>query len=164
MMRLFHILLILVVIFSCSNSETEQPFNSMKLNVEIVPEFDKGGFSIAWDDTLGHRFSNEKRYLEIRPFDLHCYVLNKNNDTLGYYRGLSTPRQWTYFQTHNKDSLIFLKFSVGINHFSTYLANQTQASIEKFNDKYPEHTSFETIVLNINSALRKKKEVCLVQK
>ena len=162
-MRLLCIIVISSIFVSCSNKTEQQEFKDLTLNLEITPEFKNGGFSISWDDTLGSKFSKSKRYLEIRPLELYCYIQNKNSDTLGYYKGLSSPRQWTYFQTKDNDSIIYLNFSIGINHFSTHLANQTEEYINNFNNKLSTRPNFKTIKLNINSALRKSKEVRLVK-
>ena len=132
-MRLLCIIIISSIFFSCSNKTEQQEFKDLTLNLEITPEFENGGFSISWDDTLG------------------------------YYKGLSSPRQWTYFQTKDNDSIIYLNFSIGINHFSTHLANQTEEYINNFNNKLSTRPNFKTIKLNINAALRKSKEVRLVK-
>jgi hypothetical protein len=135
----------------------------MKIDIEIIPETFDGGYSISWNDTLCSEFANDKHFLEKRPNELYCYIINSKNDTLGYYIGLSSPRQWTYFQTvDNTDSIIYLKFCVGINHFSSFLAEQSKEYIDKFNERNNERIEFKPIRLDINSTLRTKKEIELI--
>lgn len=138
------------------------------MDIEIIPEDGQGGYSISWNDTLCFIFSKDvskgDRYTEKRPYELYCYILNSKNDTLGYYWGCSSPRQWTYFQTlDNTDSIIYLKYSIGINYFSSFLANQSKDYIDDFNNKEVWKNEFKPIKLNINSALRKKKEIELIR-
>ena len=135
----------------------------MKMDIEIFPEDFNGGYSLSWKDTLCSNFADDKRYLEKRPYELNCYILNKNNDTLGYYIGLSSPRQWTYFQTKDStDSMIYLNYSVRINHFSSFLAEQSKEYIDNFNNRHKEQIQFKSIALDINTALRKNKEIELI--
>ena len=64
----------------------------MKLAVRIVPEDDNGGFVISWRDTLCSKYLSHKDYLQKRPLELYTHITNVNNDTFGYYRGLSSPQ------------------------------------------------------------------------
>jgi hypothetical protein len=136
----------------------------MKMGIEIIPEFKNGGYSLSWNDTLYEsQFRNEVFFLENRPQELYCYILNNKNDTLGYYRGLSSPRQWTYFQTtENTDSIINLKFSVGTNHFSEFLSEQSKEYIEKFNGNNKERIDFKSVKVDLKTDLRKKMEIELI--
>ena len=156
--------MILSLFASCSNNFENQNLDRMKMAIEIIPEDSNGGYSISWNDNLCSDFANDKRYLEKRPNELYCYILNEKNDTLGYYRGCSSPRQWTYFHTvDNTDSIIYLRYRVGINQFSSFLAEQTKDYIYKFNERNKKPIEFKPISLNINSALRKKKEIELIK-
>ncbi|WP_308993727.1 hypothetical protein QLS71_015165 [Mariniflexile litorale] len=66
----------------------------MKIDVEIYLEFADGGYAISWNDKLCPEFKSDWNYLQKRPYELYCLILNKEKDTLGYYRGLSSPRQY----------------------------------------------------------------------
>ena len=99
----------------------------MKMEIEVHLEFEPRGYFISWNDTLCSEFKSDWNYLQNRPYELYCHILNQERDTLGYYRGLSSPRQFTYFKTKtNTDSIIDIEFSVGINHFSEFLAEQSE--------------------------------------
>ena len=90
---------------------------------------------------------------------------NKERDTLGYYRGLSSPRQFTYFQTKpNTDSIIDLEFSVGINHFSEFLAEQSEDYINSFNEKFEDRIEFKPVRLDLKTDLKKKMEIELINR
>ena len=135
----------------------------MKIEVETYLEFENGGYVISWNDTLCAAFKSDRNYLQKRPYELHCYILNKKKDTLGYYRGLSTPRQFTYYQTtENTDSIIELKFSVGINHFSEFLYEQSEEYIENFNEKLKEKIEFKPVEIDLKTDLKKKIEIELI--
>lgn len=136
----------------------------MKMQIEIIPEFANGGYSLSWNDTLYQtQFRNDVFFLENRPQELYCYVFNNKKDTLGFYRGLSSPRQWTYFQTReNTDSIINLKFLVGTNHFSEFLFEQSQEYIEKFNENNRERIEFKPIKVDLKTGLRKKLDIELI--
>ncbi|WP_180268614.1 hypothetical protein [Maribacter sp. 6B07] len=134
------------------------------MQIEIIPEFANGGYSLSWNDTLYQtQFRNDVFLLENRPQELYCYVFNNKKDTLGFYRGLSSPRQWTYFQTReNTDSIINLKFLVGTNHFSEFLFEQSQEYIEKFNENNRERIEFKPIKVDLKTDLRKKLDIELI--
>lgn len=147
-------------LIGCAENPGKLSIDRMKMNIEIIPEDFKGGYSISWNDTLG---KSQGFAIDNRPYELHCYITNNQNDTLGYYRGLSSPRQFAYFRTKGKkDSIINVKFRVGINHFSEFLFEQSQEYIDKFNANSKERIEFETLRLDLNSILRKKTEIELV--
>jgi hypothetical protein len=156
------LLTLVVLLTACSCSGKSEPHNEdkMMLDIEIIPEFPDGAYTLSWNDTLCASFSRDHRYLEKRPRELHCYILNSKGDTLGYYRGLSSPRQWTYFRTTDaSDSVISLIFSIGVNQFSTFLSEQTDEYIDRFNQSIGNPTTFKTVMVNINSALHVKKKI-----
>lgn len=147
---------------SCSKRPQQIDVNSLPITIEIIPEDTLGGYALVWNDTLCPEFSDSPRFLEERPYELYCYIINNQNDTLGKYTGLSSPRQFTYFQTKNtNDSLINLHFIVGINHFSRFLQRQPRSYIEQFNQNNKAPVVFNTIPLNINDGLRIKKDIFL---
>ena len=137
----------------------------MKMDIEIYLEFEPDVYFISWNDTLCFEFKSDWNYLQKRPYELYCHIFNKENDTLGYYRGLSSPRQFTYFQTKkNTDSIIDLEFSVGINHFSEFLDEQSEEYINGFNEKFAERIEFKPIRVDLKTDLKKKIEIELVNK
>ena len=168
-MKILIKILILISILStgCIKNENKEhsSIDKMGLAIEIIPDFGDTGYSISWKDTLCSEFKNEWNYLDLRPYELYCYITNRNNDTLGYYRGLSTPRQFTYFDTKSEvDSIIKIDFSVGINHFSEFLAKQTPEYIDQFNHRNKERIVFEKVEFNLNRDLRKKVSLELARK
>ena len=137
----------------------------MKIEIEIIPESENGEYTLLWHDTLNRsQFSDDEFFLRQRPQELYCYIFNNNNDTLGYYKGLSSPQQFTYFQTtDNSDSILNLKFSVGINHFSEFLAVQSEEYIAEFNENNKEQIEFREIKIDLKNNLRRKIEVELIK-
>ena len=129
----------------------------MKLGIEIVPESFNGGYSISWNDSLCAEFiASEWDFLQKRPYELNCYITDRNNDTLGYYGPQSFQQQFAYFSTINKsDSIVNLNFKIGINPFSTYLETKSKDYIEKFNKVNERQTVFEPVQLELKSSLQK---------
>lgn len=151
MNRIFIIYLIASIWFytSCTNKPQKKEIKQMKIEIEIIPESTNGSYSIAWNDTLCSEFKSDWNYLQKRPYELHCHILDKENDTIGYYRGLSSPQQFTYFHTNdNSDSIIYLRFSVGVNSFSEY--------IESCNESIYEPIEFKPIKIDLRLDMRKK--------
>jgi hypothetical protein len=138
--------------------------DKMQVGYRILPEDDIGGYTLSWNDTLfKSQFTDEETFLIQRPLELHCYILNNNNDTFGYYRGVCNPQQFTYFQLNkNTDSIINLNFSIGINHFSEFLEEQSEEDIEEFyeNNKMP--IKFETLKNDLRKTEREKLEIVLL--
>lgn len=158
-------ILILAVLFGCSDSREKLNIDRMKMDIEMYLEFEPGGYYISWNDTLCSEFNSDWNYLQKRPYELYCHIFNTKRDTLGYYRGLSSPRQFTYFQTkQNWDSIIDLEFSVGINHFSEFLAEQSEDYIESFNERFDERIEFKPVRVNLRTDLNKKKEIELINR
>ena len=130
----------------------------MKLEIEIVPEDFNGGYSISWNDSLCAEFiATEWDFLQKRPYELNCYITDRNNDTLGYYGPQSFQQQFAYFRTNEKsDSIVNLNFKIGINPFSTYLETKSKGYIEKFNKMNEKQTFFKTVELELKSKMQKK--------
>lgn len=151
MLRAFLFSLVFIL-FGCATRKEV----STTISVEIIPESNVGDYALVWKDTLGKADSKEAQtFLMNRTNELYCYILNNQQDTLGYYRGLSTPRQWTYFQTKTpKDSLVYLHFSVGINHFSTLLSKYTKKEIRQFNRINKRTVQFKPVIISLDTALR----------
>jgi len=160
-------LLIFMLFFGCPKNPDVQKLSidKMSLEVEVIPETTDGGYAISWKDTLCSAFNKPAwRYLEMRPYELYCYITTPNRDTLGYYRGLSSPRQFAYFQVKAiEDSIVNVKFLVGINHFSEFLGKQNQDYVDQFNKNNKERIEFEEVQLNLNKILRKKMRIELIK-
>ena len=155
--------MILGILFGCADKPKKLEIDRMKMEIELYLEFENGGYFISWNDTLCSEFKSDWNYLQKRPFELYCHILNKKKDTLGYYRGLSSPRQFTYFQTtENTDSIIDLKFSVGINYFSEFLDEQSEEYIEEFNENFKERIEFKPVEVDLKTDLKKKIEIELI--
>ena len=59
--------------------------------------------------------------------------------------------------------MIDLKFSIGINHFSDFLAEQSKEYIEKFNENFKERIEFKPVRVDLKTDLRKKMEIELIK-
>lgn len=155
----------IVFLAACSSMPKKLNIETLEIEIEVVPEDYNGGYLLSWVDGLCLEFNTDHRYLENRPYELYCFITNRHNDTLGYYSGLSSPRQFTYFQTSDtNDSLINIKFLVGTNHFSGFLAEQSQKYIDQFNENNSDRIEFETVQLDISKILHKKIEINLINK
>jgi len=148
----------LLIMVSCGKVQKSNNIEKIKLSFEIVPEdYKTKSYSIEWGDTL----CKSKGYDDInRPMEIKCVIRNKKNDILGYYRGLSTPMTFTYFQT--KDTIIYVDFSIDCNAFSGTF--KTGEEVERYIKKNKLPIKFKSIELNINKDLRKKFSVELEKK
>ncbi len=136
----------------------------MKMEIEIIPEDFNGLYCVKWNDTLCSEFKSDWDYLQKRPYELNCYITNRNNDTLGYYGPMSFQQQIAYFKTiDNSDSIVNLNFKIGVNPFSTFLDKQSKGYIDKFNESNKEQTFFKSIQLDLNSVLKKEMEIELIK-
>ncbi len=151
MLRAFLFSLVFIL-FGCA---TRKKVNTA-ISLDIIPESNIGEYALVWKDTLGKADSKEAQtFLMDRRNELYCYILNNQQDTLGYYRGLSNPRQWTYFQTKTTtDSLVYLYFSVGVNHFSTLLSKSTKKEIRQYYRTNKRAVQFKPVIISLDTALR----------
>ena len=137
----------------------------MKLAFEIIPEdFERNIYTVEWRDTLGQSEGYQGDKLIKRPKEVWCIVTNDNNDTLGYYRGLSTAQTYTEFQS--KDTIVTLNFMIGLNFFTDKFENgQNMADYEKTAWDYSKTNKlpivFETVRVNLKTELRKKFDIVL---
>ena len=134
---------------SCQSIDKTNTGNKEKLGitVEVVPEGDSS-YSISWKDTLG----KSKGYgLDERPSEVWCFIVD-NIDTVGHYRGLSTPTNYTYFLT--KDTTVKVTFMIGPNVFSKHGHKGARAE---------EVIEFNPIDLNLKSRVRKPVEFVLTE-
>lgn len=141
---------------SCTDKPRKLVINQMKIEIEIIPESTNGSYSISWNDTLCSKFNSDWNYLQKRPYELYCHIFDNVKDTIGYYRGLSTPQRFTYFQTkNNTDSIIYLKFSIGINYFSENIENSNVNSYEPI--------EFRAIKIDLRKNVKKKMDIVLIR-
>ena len=133
--KFFTIALLITAFNRCSNDINEMStLDSVELRVRIIPEDTIGGYVLEWDDGINPTGANEKDKFRIRPYELYCTITSSTSDTLAYYIGSSSPRNYLGFVVNPKDeNEIFLQFQIGINHFSSYLEQQDEKYIEKFN-------------------------------
>jgi hypothetical protein len=145
------LLLILFPIFALA-CQFDQPAawrqQDLEISIEVLGE---GGnyYSVAWDDTIGMRDSH---LLYNRPLELWCHVLSVRNDTLGYYRGMSTPMTFAYFET--TDSLVILQFAKAFNHFSD--AFTSEQARRRFWEKHREPVEYESIRIDLRDQVGEK--------
>ncbi|WP_158638319.1 hypothetical protein [Panacibacter ginsenosidivorans] len=159
-MRLANFIVFFFVVFSCEQTNTLsiKTKQKIKLTFEVIPEdYDKNLFYVEWTDTLGQG----KGYSIIkRPEELQCIIKNRQQDTLGYYIGLSTPQTFAFFQT--TDTIITINFKIGINIFSEVFYSNDNIRREYLKkDSVPKE--LEPITINIKTDLRKKITVVLTE-
>jgi hypothetical protein len=82
---------------------------------------------------------------------INCAQPQKNNqDTLGYYKELSTPQTFLAFQS--TDSIITINFLTGYNNFSEAFTGDTSS------------IHFEPVIVNLQRDWRKQISIELVEK
>lgn len=137
------ILSFVLAALSCQNSNRSKnaKYESFKIEVKVVPE-GNNSYSITWNDTLGQ---SDGYKIDERPFEVWCFITDKT-DTVGYYKGRSTPSDYTYFST--TDTNVTATFLIGPNVFSEQLSK----SEKKIADTLVE---FNSISLNLKDSLRK---------
>jgi hypothetical protein len=153
--------LFLLTILSCgqTNNSGVKPKEKIKLTFDVIPEdYDKNLYFVEWIDTLGQSKGFDKIK---RPEEIQCVIKNKNQDTLGYYLGLSTPQTFAYFQT--VDTSVTLNFKISINIFSEAFNNNDNIRREYLKkDSIP--IELEPVTVNIKKGLRKKMTMVLKEK
>jgi hypothetical protein len=146
------LLLVLIALVSCNDTSDNKPADkeSLKIVVEVVPE-DDSSYSISWKDTIGQSRGYK---LNDRPSEIWCFVQDKN-DTVGYYRGLSTPADFTYFTT--RDTLVTATFLIGPNIFSEQRSS---------NENIVQETAieFNPVSINLKNEVRKSIELVLTER
>lgn len=142
----------LIGFVSCNNTTNNkhEDKKSIEIVVEVVPEGDNS-YSISWKDTIG---KSRGYKLSNRPSEIWCLVQD-NNDTVGYYRGLSTPADFTYFTT--KDTMVTATFMIGPNIFSGQPNNIKKSLQEK-------PVEFNPVHINLKNGVRKPIELVLTER
>ncbi|MGZ8549438.1 MAG: hypothetical protein ACXWV2_02205 [Chitinophagaceae bacterium] len=142
----------MAALISCGSVEQKNSGNkkNLKIIVEVVPEGDNS-YSISWKDTVGQ--SAGYRLIN-RPSEVWCFVMDIS-DTVGYYRGLSTPADYTYFSTN--DTAVNVVFLIG----PAILSKQKDKSIQRESETVVE---FNPITLDLKSKLRQPIEFVLKER
>lgn len=159
-----------VLFVSCRQSQPcgDDVKREMSLTFELIPEdSDRGWYTVSWEDTLGlsEGYSNSD-FIE-RPQEVWCVITNKKNDTLGYYRGVSTARTFAYFIS--MDTIVTLNFQTGINCFSDKFADVDDKSdwwkqVKKYAKTNSLPIEYEPVDIDLRTDLRKKFDTVLKEK
>lgn len=159
---------IMLVLISCGqqNNTEKKSRSTLRLTFEVIPE-GTASYSIQWKDTLGQAEGYTGSKWLTRPKEIWCVITNLRDDTLGYYKGLSTAQSFTYFDS--TDSLVQLNFMVGLNFFSDKFGSGEDMTAFIINARqYAEDNRlpivFEPILLNLKTDLRKKYDIVLKEK
>src|SRR5687767_3681441 len=146
-MRNVYLVILIVTIVSCNFKRSSSLPTEMKIAVDIYPENGDTLYWILWDDTIGH--NHYKQYE--RPQEIWCDIIN-DNDTLGYYHGMSTAHTYTYFHVSKKDSVVELHLKIANNIFSEHLKTFPVPVIV---------CEFEPVVVNLRKEPRLKQDYIL---
>lgn len=159
MKQLQHFLFIIILV-GCNNKSKLNNKINMKISFEVIPEdYERNLYTVNWTDTLGKKEGYIDNKFTKRPQEVWCIITNKKQDTLGYYKGLSTVQTYASFQT--KDTTITLNFIIGLNMFNNKFDTiQNMADYEKTVNNYLKShrlpLKFEPIYINLNTDLRKQ--------
>jgi len=138
----FILFIVLTTLLGCHSVDRNSSRNkeNLRIVVEVVPE---GGssYSISWKDTVGQSAGYA---LKDRPFEVWCFIKD-NSDTVGHYRGLSTPTDYTYFST--TETAVKVTFMIGPNIFSEQINESTNRAAEKL-------VEFNPVTLSLKRRLR----------
>ena len=152
--RIIIILLFNLTLFGCDTLNGSKELNTKKiqLSYEIIPEdYDRNLYYVNWNDTLGLSEGYLPEKFLKRPKELWCFITNKRNDTLGYYKGLSMPQSFAGFQT--TDTIVTLNFMIGLNILPEKFDTDTNGAMEFYRaNKNP--IEFEPVDINIRTDLR----------
>ncbi|MCX2681418.1 hypothetical protein OOZ15_15800 [Galbibacter sp. EGI 63066] len=162
MTRLYYITISLILLMFGCKETNKQDKSKIQLKYEIIPEdYDRNLYYVNWTDTLGLSEGYLPNKILKRPKEIWCFVTNQENDTLGYYKGLSMAQTFCYFQT--TDSIVTLNFMIGLNMFPDKFENDSTGAKAYWEvNKTP--IEFEPIKINIKNGLRKEFEVELNEK
>lgn len=162
MIKLNAILLFFIILTILGCHETNQPDKiKIQLKYQITPEDDNHYYLIEWIDTLGQSEGFSSDRITKRTKEIWCFITDNQKDTLGYYKGLSTPQTFCYFQS--KDSVITLNFMIGQNMFPNKFEKDT-LSFKNYNKTNKKPIEFNPIEVNILTELRKEIKVELYEK
>ncbi len=157
------VLLFILLLSNCDQAKQSpnKPKIKIRLTYEVIPEdYNRNLYYIEWQDTLGKSEGYLPNKIYKRPKEVWCVVTNKKNDTLGYYKGLSTAQTLAYFQT--TDTIVILNFMAGLNMFSDKFDNDKKGKEYWEANRLP--IEFEPIDFNVKTNLLKKFEIELKEK
>jgi len=166
---LYIAIILILTFYSCNESPNKIQNNELsddvktKMNIsfEIHPEdYENKSYSIVWYDTLGLSEGYLPENIIERPKEIKCMITNKDNDTLGYYKGSSMAQTYMYFNTN--DSIINLNFMIGLNLIPKKIKTEKEKIDYLKKNIIP--IKFKPIEINLNKDLSKKIEVELIQK
>ena len=148
---------IVIALNRCYNNFEEiKELESPHLNLRVIPEDTLGGYVLQWEDEINPTGADKNKKLRMRPYELYCTVTSQTNDTLGYYIGSSSPRQYLDFVLSDLgEKKINLEFQIGINHFSKILESMDDREIEKFNKMASSFPRYEVLTLDLNTQIYK---------
>ena len=141
-------------------SKPDKAKNQLKYKI-ISEDYGRNLYYVEWTDTLGLSEGYLPDKILKRPKEIWCFVTNNQNDTLGYYHGLSMAQTFCYFQT--TDSIVTLNFMIGLNMFPDKFENDTTGA-KAYQEANKTPIEFEPIEVNIKTDLRKEFEVELYEK
>ena len=161
-MKAFLIAITIIGVFGCNNSvKNDLSQKEMELTFYIYPEdISNNSFVIEWQDTLGIDLGYKDFKLNKRPQEVWCVLTNSKQDTLGYYRGRSTPDQYCFFES--TDSIVNLNFMIGANFFSEQIGSKENYIEYSKQNKLPIY--FEAIQFNLKTQLRDSIKLILKNK
>lgn len=137
----------LVGAYACLPMQKDKE-RTMKLQWELIPEdVEQHLYTLTWNDTLGQA---EALPITQRPLEVWCIITNQQHDTVGYYQGLSSPRDFLGFQS--EDSIVEIHFAIGMNFFSNHWQTAKQYEVYRESNKLP--VLFVPIKVNLHKDLR----------
>ncbi|MGV9011847.1 MAG: hypothetical protein ACOH13_04565 [Flavobacteriales bacterium] len=152
----------MLLITSCGQGNNVQDKVKMSLTYEITPEdYDQNWYTVSWEDTLGQSEGYLAQDIGGRPKEVWCFITNQAQDTLGYYRGLSTATSFASFIA--TDTTVTLNFMIGLSMFPDKFQNDTTGASSYWQANHIP-TSFEPIDVNIRTELREPIETVLKEK
>jgi hypothetical protein len=152
-----------LLLLSCGQStiKPDTTKKKMKLTYDVIPEdYDRHLYYVEWYDTLGKSEGYLPKKILRRPKEVWCTITNKNNDTLGYYHGLSMAQTFAYFQT--TDTVVTFNFRTGLNMFSDKLDDDKEGRKYWEANRIP--IEFKPVNFNIKADLKRKFEIELKEK
>ena len=162
------LLLSVSVLISCKHNQdicdSIDSANRDSIYFRMIPEDTLGGYVLEWDDDVNPAEASEKNLLANRPYETHCYILSSSFDTLGYYIGSSSPRQFAYFVTNQTDNRpILIKFRVGLNPFSSYFDSIDQNNLNCLLHRERSLPTYKAVVADLDEKTRNWSKIKLIE-
>jgi hypothetical protein len=139
--------------------ERVEPFDVSPLEIECSITYEDAEldyYSISWSVPLIDSIAKAEG--ELPRTELHCFVRDSSG-IIGFYRGLSTPMQFCYFQT--KDSIVEVFFRLrrmSYTRDSITIIGATNGTYWKdiFTKSSHRGSEFERVLLSVNSTKNRK--------